>query len=141
MPKFKDFCSNGHRLSETRVHDGRRYRCRSCGIESIKKWHEENPHKKKEIQAARTPQERRAEHLRRHWRLTLEEVGGVCHLCGSVTAGSLHVDHDHSTGVIRGFLCRPCNTGIGMLKDNPALLRLAAEYLELSAWRQGGYDS
>ena len=42
----------------------------------------------------------------------------------------LHVDHDHATGKYRALLCSPCNTGIGLLKDNSELVRKAAAYLE-----------
>ncbi len=40
------------------------------------------------------------------------------------------VDHDHSTGAIRGLLCHSCNSMLGMAKDSPANLRSAAHYLE-----------
>lgn len=39
-------------------------------------------------------------------------------------------DHDHQTQEFRGLLCSRCNTGLGMYRDNPTLLRLAAYYLE-----------
>ena len=51
-----------------------------------------------------------------------------CIICGVET--SVVVDHDHSTGDVRGGLCTNCNLGIGHFKDNPELLRFAALYLE-----------
>lgn len=39
-------------------------------------------------------------------------------------------DHCHSGGYVRGMLCKPCNSAIGLCKDNPVTLRLAAAYLE-----------
>ena len=40
------------------------------------------------------------------------------------------VDHCHSTGKIRGLLCKTCNSGLGSLKDSPELLRKGADYIE-----------
>lgn len=41
----------------------------------------------------------------------------------------LSIDHCHSTGKIRGFLCSNCNAGIGMLNDDPGIVRKALDYL------------
>lgn len=61
----------------------------------------------------------------------LEAQHGVCRLCEqSCSDGKrLAVDHDHDTGRIRGLLCRRCNTGIGMLRHDVAILERAQEYL------------
>ena len=61
-----------------------------------------------------------------------------CEICG--TRGktfngknkSLHIDHCHVTGKVRGVLCPECNHMLGKAKDNPVLLRRAADYLEES---------
>ena len=42
----------------------------------------------------------------------------------------LAVDHNHDTGGVRGLLCENCNQGLGLLKDNPTLLRALATYVE-----------
>ncbi len=43
----------------------------------------------------------------------------------------LSIDHDHSTGKIRGLLCTRCNTAIGLLKDSIGLLESAIKYLSI----------
>jgi hypothetical protein len=65
----------------------------------------------------------------------VEAQGGKCAICGKVPCGnspttrSLHVDHDHATGRLRGLLCLNCNHGLGKFSDNPALLVAAVDYL------------
>lgn len=54
-----------------------------------------------------------------------------CAICGRRAHGkSLHLDHNHQSHKTRGYLCAQCNTGLGMFKDSPQLLRLAIKYLE-----------
>lgn len=59
-----------------------------------------------------------------------------CEICGDALVWhmkgqghSANIDHCHTTGKVRGVLCRKCNTAIGLFKDNPALLWKAAVYL------------
>jgi hypothetical protein len=42
----------------------------------------------------------------------------------------LYIDHNHSTGKIRGLLCCHCNYMLGNARDNPEILRSAIDYLE-----------
>jgi len=57
----------------------------------------------------------------------LEIQGGGCALCGEIKL--LGVDHCHQTGKVRGILCRKCNGGIGLLRDDPKMLVKAYKYL------------
>lgn len=85
--------------------------------------------------------------LWKNYRLTPEQYdalvegqGGQCAICGTSDPGSggadaaWHIDHDHITGTVRGLLCSVCNTGLGHFKDDPELLRRAADYVE--KWAQ-----
>lgn len=59
------------------------------------------------------------------------EAGEKCQICGvpeSECTQRLHMDHDHETGIPRGFLCMTCNVMIG--RDSPVILRAGADYLE-----------
>jgi hypothetical protein len=56
------------------------------------------------------------------------EQGG-CAICHT-ELDEPHVDHDHTTGEVRGILCPFCNRGLGQFRDSPELLRIAAAYLE-----------
>ncbi len=58
----------------------------------------------------------------------LEGQGGLCAICGDVL-DKPYIDHDHDTGEVRGLLCLKCNAGIGMLNDDPEILKSAREYL------------
>lgn len=42
----------------------------------------------------------------------------------------LAVDHCHETGRVRRLLCHNCNRALGLMRDNPGLLRRAADYIE-----------
>lgn len=52
-----------------------------------------------------------------------------CELCG-VHSENLHLDHDHTDGSFRGYLCANCNQGLGKFKDNTSILALAIAYIE-----------
>lgn len=64
----------------------------------------------------------------------------ACELCGEAAgARSLHVDHCHDSGEIRGVLCHACNTGLGLFRDDPVLLSKAISYIHNS--RKEMYDT
>lgn len=61
-----------------------------------------------------------------------------CELCGRTPQEAnpggryvrLSLDHDHETGALRGFLCGPCNMGLGQLGDSQVRVRKALKYLQ-----------
>ncbi len=84
-------------------------------------------------------------HIRRTFKLSkedyltiLEGQDGRCAICAQSSEGYLSVDHDRAccSGVnscgscVRGLLCKSCNTGIAMFKDNAESLGAAIGYIE-----------
>ena len=83
----------------------------------------------------------RKNHLKKTYGITLEEYDdmfneqeGRCKICGTTDSQSssphFHVDHCHSSGIVRGLLCGPCNQGLGQFKDNIPSLEAAIKYLK-----------
>ena len=141
------------------MRDGRRPECKDCGlaakkaryrqdpqrtIDRVKRWQEENRERHLENQRKRRQRpevklREREGHLRRKFGITLEEYdyllarqGGVCAICGRPPRDdiSLHVDHDHETGAVRGLLCFRCNNALGDFDDDLVRLRAAVGYLD-----------
>ena len=82
--------------------------------------------------------------LKLHYGLTIAQYesmllaqGNLCAVCGETlpekegsSNGFPPVDHDHITGKPRGVVHGTCNKALGLLKDNPNVLRRAADYIE-----------
>jgi hypothetical protein len=66
----------------------------------------------------------------------LQEQNEVCAIClnpntnGRKDSNSLYVDHNHSTGKVRGLLCSNCNRMLGLVGDNISTLQSAVLYLK-----------
>ena len=69
----------------------------------------------------------------------LDAQGGLCLICDKperATDGNsgkvrdMAIDHCHKTLKVRGLLCSNCNRGVGLMCDDPNILRKAADYLE-----------
>lgn len=112
------------------------WRCKPCTKEANKQWRAENPDR------VRNSALKSKYNVDLAWYEKMFELqGGGCWLCKKTpeeNGKSLSVDHDHaccpgegSCGqCVRGLLCSSCNTGLGYFKDNPNLLREAADYVE-----------
>lgn len=83
------------------------------------------------VAATRRPKAARPRIGKAEYERRLAEQGGVCGICrrppedGRRLAG----DHDHATDLDRGLLCGPCNTAIGLFRDDPVILQAAIDYL------------
>lgn len=63
----------------------------------------------------------------------LEKQNNVCAIClnpETIENSILCVDHCHTTGKVRGLLCRMCNSALGKFGDNLSNLKRAVAYLE-----------
>jgi len=103
----------------------KQYKCRSCKATYLSKWRKANPGAYKKLTYGITQEEYDA---------LLVKQKGRCAICGTKRAGGrhkvFHIDHDHTTGVIRGLLCWPCNAGLGQFKDSTQFLAAAIKYLQ-----------
>lgn len=122
---------------------GLRSECKSCGGAANHKWRRENPEGDKlygttyqKEHKPRLTNKRHKNRLKTYGITVLEyeclEIGQGrrCGICSEAFTKTPAVDHDHKTGKVRGLLCRPCNSAIGFLKDNPQHALSAARYLE-----------
>lgn len=119
-----------------RRHDRHGYKlssyCKSCSkeVEKEDKFRHPEKHRARSKKIA----------LKNSFGISLEEYyaisamqNNVCAGCGGVDLDgrALAVDHKHNEdGAIRGLLCSMCNQGIGLLKDDPIILRKLADYIE-----------
>jgi hypothetical protein len=78
----------------------------------------------------------RNNHYRSKYGITLTErdqmisdQGGRCAACNGEMVRPV-VDHDHTTGRVRGVLCNECNLAGGWANDDPKRLRALADYYE-----------
>jgi hypothetical protein len=144
---------------DPKAKDGRRPECKACNLaakaarnaanpqanrDRVKRWQRENPEKyrAKQQQYIDSGQKKawdRKSYLKRKYGITLEQYeamleaqGGVCKICGKPRPDdrTLHVDHDHETGEIRGLLCFRCNNALGDFEEQYELFQKAADYLD-----------
>ena len=59
----------------------------------------------------------------------LDRQNGSCACCQIPSDVPLVVDHRHSDGKVRGLLCSPCNTALGLMGEDPSRLLSAIDYL------------
>lgn len=122
----------------------KRRTCLYCKKIRDKKYREKNREKLREKdrqyyreRKKQDPDFLRRKHLKNEYNISLEDYAelfykqnGVCAICGKTQKGKpLFVDHDHSSGKIRGLLCGICNTALGGFRDKIVLLQEAIKYL------------
>lgn len=117
--KPRTHCKNGHEISpDNTVTYGGYDRCLPC----VKTWSKAQRFRRYGLSQA-------------EFERILESQRGVCGICKDEMDGprKQHIDHDHTTGKVRGILCDQCNTAIGKFKDSPEIIIAAAEYI-MRSW-------
>ena len=136
----------------TKMHKERYQKDKIKILEQTKKWKTEN--KDKANETANKWREKNKDKVKGYQRKTnIRKFGiseleydqmfvdqeGKCAICGceetyihhaTQQKANLAIDHCHTNGHVRGLLCKACNNALGLFKDNPELLRKAADYLE-----------
>ena len=122
-------CKKDKPLDEfTKIPNGYISYCKPCASIISKKWYRDHPEKSREKQ------------LKYCYGITLEqynklyiEQNGCCLICGkhqNELKKKLHVDHNHTTGEVRGLLCQKCNFLISQADEDINILLKAIKYLE-----------
>lgn len=119
-----------YRVAKTK--DGLSYRCRSCTRAAHKVW------RAKSRDLLITGRLKRYGLTIESYDAMLTAQGGRCAVCkdeGNKQSrwNRMSVDHDHTTGKVRGLLCDNCNRALGLLRDDPELVDEAAAYLRRAA--------
>ena len=129
-------------------------RNRAEEIAMVRQWEKDNPEKLARRLARYKPRRQIIswKHKLQRYGLTLLDYRKLlgaqnnrCGICGITYNESIKryrrafdVDHDHSTGAVRGLLCMKCNGAIGLFADNITSLQRAIIYLNripTSTWR------
>ncbi len=115
--------------------DGLQRLCRDCQKDSSKKY----------LSTEKGATTTRQAHLRRKYSISLQNYediliaqGNKCKICGvnsnpDKRAGYFVIDHNHTTGDIRGLLCTKCNALLGLAQDKEEILERAKQYLKESS--------
>jgi hypothetical protein len=106
--------------------------------ERVSLWNRQNPDAKRAWEARNKDRIRGYVLARKYgmshedWKTMWDNQGGRCAICSEPMvggSGGACVDHCHTSGAVRSLLCTPCNTAIGLLKEDPDRIKAAAEYV------------
>lgn len=119
-----------NREKNTKIHQVKQPKCKSCAIKETQAWYKDNKDVAKNTR------------LLANYGISLNEYKArllaqdyKCPLCsksfseGAFGPDSPVVDHCHTNGHVRGIICNECNRGLGYFRDNPEALMNAVQYL------------
>ena len=104
--------------------------------EKIKAYNKKKYHKNKAAMREKKLQEAYKISLIEYNELFILQNGrcGICNKHQRELKKRLHVDHNHTTGQIRGLLCNKCNLGLGTMGDSVESIKKALIYLGEPSW-------
>lgn len=107
-----------------------KYRCRTALVRAqTDAWRAQNPEKVK-LYGWRVNLKKKYGLNESQYTTLLRFQNGGCAICGGDSGNKrLAVDHEHTTGIVRGLLCANCNSMLGHAKDNRFTLIQASLYL------------
>lgn len=114
--------------------------CRPCASNRAKQWYKNNTERyffnqiKAKYGLSKKEYESLAEAQNNKCAICFEEESAL-NVWDREKTRKLAVDHDHSTGIVRGLLCYRCNTTLGKVNDNIEILENMIKYLEETSGR------
>lgn len=142
--------SINHFYKDNKSPDGKRAQCKSCvKIVKQKYFHANRERELKKLKdwKVNNPDKVKAANIRNlygidsaQYKSLIDSQSNCCAICNKHQSENitdkrnnkirdLSVDHDHSTGAVRGLLCYHCNLAVGMLKDSIVIAQSLVEYL------------
>jgi hypothetical protein len=102
--------------------------CKPCANERKKIWDDDNKYRRKLVLIKNLYGIDEEEYVG-----LINRAAGRCESCGDPFIGSwkdqMNVDHNHTTGVVRGMLCSSCNIALGLLKEDEIRIEKLLSYL------------
>lgn len=115
---LSDFWKKGRKLCSA---------CKPCTAARNKEWRDSNKDKLRDI-----AYKNKFGISLEEYEAKLETQNNCCAVCGvsqDKVSMRFAVDHNHTTGAVRGLLCGQCNVAIGMAKEDIAILASMISYL------------
>jgi 23S rRNA G2069 N7-methylase RlmK/C1962 C5-methylase RlmI len=123
-----------------------RANCKPCNVLAVGEWYQKHKaHSRRQMREryqnrADVRERVRNEGFKRTYGITVDQYNkmlavqknkcAVCNKDQKLFERRFDIDHCHETGTVRGLCCIRCNRGMGLLQDNPQLLRAAADHIE-----------